>query len=113
MEGAEAKAYYGLAVNYRALEALVERLLVKETLSGNEVPPCIRAPQPSLAKTYFPCAQEWHHSASTHVDCAVLEARNSIQHVAEHILGKPAHVTAPWMTVGNGLALQLAGGLAW
>lgn len=37
VEGAEAKAYYGLAVNYRALEALVERLLVKETLSGNEV----------------------------------------------------------------------------
>ena len=41
VEGAEAKAYYGLAVNYRALEALVERLLVKETLSGNEVPPRI------------------------------------------------------------------------
>ena len=38
VEGAEAKAYYGLAVNYPALEALVERLLVKETLSGNEVP---------------------------------------------------------------------------
>ena len=37
MEGAEAKAYYGLAVNYRVLEALVERLLVKETLTGNEV----------------------------------------------------------------------------
>ena len=43
VEGAEAKAYYGLAVNYRALEALVDRLLVKETLSGNEVPPACLA----------------------------------------------------------------------
>ena len=37
IEGAEAKAYYGLAVNYGALQVLVERLLVKETLSGKEV----------------------------------------------------------------------------
>ena len=37
VEGAEAKAYYGLAVNYAALQALIERLLVKETLSGKEV----------------------------------------------------------------------------
>ena len=37
VEGAEAKAYYGLALNYKPLQALVERLLVKETLSGAEV----------------------------------------------------------------------------
>ena len=37
MEGAEAKAYYGLAVNWGPLQALVERLLVKETLPGKEV----------------------------------------------------------------------------
>ncbi|BDA40994.1 ATP-dependent zinc metalloprotease FTSH, chloroplastic [Coccomyxa sp. Obi] len=37
VEGAEAKAFYGLAVNYKPLQALVERLLVKETLSGKEV----------------------------------------------------------------------------
>ncbi|KAK9821723.1 hypothetical protein WJX81_004862 [Elliptochloris bilobata] len=37
VEGAEAKAYYGLVINYRALEALIDRLLVKETLTGNEV----------------------------------------------------------------------------
>lgn len=37
VEGAEAKAYYGLTVNYKSLEALVERLLVKDTLSGKEV----------------------------------------------------------------------------
>lgn len=44
VEGAEAKAYYGLAVNYRPLEALIDRLLVKETLTGNEV----RWPCPGL-----------------------------------------------------------------
>ena len=37
IEGAEAKAYYGLAVNYKALQALVQRLLARETLSGEEV----------------------------------------------------------------------------
>ncbi len=37
IEGAEAKAFYGLALNYKPLQALVERLLVKETLSGAEV----------------------------------------------------------------------------
>ncbi len=37
IEGAEAKAFYGLALNYKPLKALVERLLVKETLSGKEV----------------------------------------------------------------------------
>ena len=37
IEGAQAKAFYGLALNYRPLHALVERLLVKETLSGKEV----------------------------------------------------------------------------
>lgn len=37
IEGAEAKAFYGLALNYKPLQALVERLLVKETLSGKEV----------------------------------------------------------------------------
>jgi hypothetical protein len=44
MDGAEAKAYYGLAVNYRPLEALIERLLVKETLTGGEVGRRARAP---------------------------------------------------------------------
>ena len=37
VEGAEAKAYYGLAINYGPLRALVDRLLVKETLTGREV----------------------------------------------------------------------------
>lgn len=37
IDGAEAKASYGLALNYKPLQALVERLLVKETLSGQEV----------------------------------------------------------------------------
>ena len=37
IDGAEAKAFYGLALNYAPLQALVERLLVKETLSGAEV----------------------------------------------------------------------------
>lgn len=37
IDGAEAKAFYGLALNYAPLQALVERLLVKETLSGTEV----------------------------------------------------------------------------
>ena len=37
IEGAEAKAFYGLALNYKPFQALVERLLVKETLSGKEV----------------------------------------------------------------------------
>ena len=37
VEGAEAKAYYGLAINWGPLQALVERLLAKETLPGKEV----------------------------------------------------------------------------
>jgi cell division protease FtsH len=37
VEGAEAKAYYGLALNYGPLRALVNRLLVKETMTGKEV----------------------------------------------------------------------------
>ena len=37
MEGAEAKAYYGLASNYRPLQALVETLLERETLTGAEL----------------------------------------------------------------------------
>lgn len=43
VEGAEAKAYYGLAVNYKPLQALVERLLVKETMSGKEVAETLEA----------------------------------------------------------------------
>lgn len=43
VEGAEAKAYYGLAVNYKPLQALVERLLVKETMSGKEVEETLEA----------------------------------------------------------------------
>lgn len=37
MEAAEAKAYYGLASNYRALEALVNTLLTRDNLTGEEV----------------------------------------------------------------------------
>jgi cell division protease FtsH len=37
LEGAEAKAYYGLASNYKALQALVEQLLEDATLSGDQV----------------------------------------------------------------------------
>lgn len=37
VEAAEAKAYYGLASNYRALEALVNTLLTRDNLTGEEV----------------------------------------------------------------------------
>lgn len=37
LDAAEAKAYYGLAKNYAALEALVEALIQQETLSGEEL----------------------------------------------------------------------------
>ena len=37
MEGAQAKALYGLTINYTALSALVELLLERDTLSGEEV----------------------------------------------------------------------------
>eukprot|EP00951_Prasinocladus_malaysianus_P034239 scaffold344091_cov43-Prasinocladus_malaysianus.AAC.1 len=37
MDGAETKAYYGLVKNYKALEALVERLLEVDSMSGAEV----------------------------------------------------------------------------
>ena len=43
MEGAEAKASFGLAVNYKALEALVEALVSKETLTGKEVQDILEA----------------------------------------------------------------------
>lgn len=43
VEGAEAKAYYGLTVNYGPLQALVERLLVKETMSGKDVEETLEA----------------------------------------------------------------------
>ena len=37
MEGAQAKALYGLTFNYKPLHALVDRLLRDSTLSGEEV----------------------------------------------------------------------------
>ncbi|GMH43653.1 hypothetical protein BSKO_11575 [Bryopsis sp. KO-2023] len=37
LESAEAKAYYGLAMNYEVLEKLVERLLARDSISGKEV----------------------------------------------------------------------------
>jgi hypothetical protein len=37
LDGAESKAYYGLAMNYGALEAVVEALLERETLTGQEL----------------------------------------------------------------------------
>ena len=37
VEGAEAKALYGLTLNYKPLEALVTRLLRDSTLSGEQV----------------------------------------------------------------------------
>lgn len=37
LESAEAKAYYGLAMNYEALEKLVESLLAKDSISGKQV----------------------------------------------------------------------------
>lgn len=37
MEGAQAKALYGLALNYKPLHALVDRLLHVSTLTGEEV----------------------------------------------------------------------------
>ena len=44
MEGAQAKALYGLTINYKALAALVETLLERDTLTGDQVPR-ISAPQ--------------------------------------------------------------------
>lgn len=37
LEGAEAKAYYGLASNYAALEKLVDVLVEEETISGQQL----------------------------------------------------------------------------
>lgn len=37
VEAAEAKAYYGLAVNYQALTSLAQALLDRESLTGPEV----------------------------------------------------------------------------
>lgn len=37
INGAQAKAYYGLVVNYEALQALVETLLEREMMGGPEV----------------------------------------------------------------------------
>lgn len=37
VEAAEAKAYYGLAVNYRALTALAKELMEQESMTGAEV----------------------------------------------------------------------------
>jgi ATP-dependent Zn protease len=37
LDAAEAKAYWGLAKNYSALEALVAALMERETLSGAEL----------------------------------------------------------------------------
>ena len=37
VEGAQAKALYGLTLNYKPLNALVDRLLRDSTLSGEEV----------------------------------------------------------------------------
>lgn len=37
VEGAQAKALYGLALNYKPLHALVDRLLRDATLTGEEV----------------------------------------------------------------------------
>ena len=37
LDGAEAKAYYGLAANYAALEALVEVLVEEETINGDRL----------------------------------------------------------------------------
>lgn len=37
VEGAQAKALYGLALNYKPLHALVDRLLRDSTLTGEEV----------------------------------------------------------------------------
>lgn len=37
LEAAEAKASYGLAVNYKALEALTEALMERESLTGEQV----------------------------------------------------------------------------
>lgn len=81
VEGAEAKAYYGLAVNYRALEALVDRLLVKETLSGNEVPSRAPGMAPFCIRLHQQCGSDSKHS---------------ILYVAEHNMGEHAHATAPW-----------------
>ena len=37
LDGAEAKAYYGLAANYAALEALVNVLVEEETINGERL----------------------------------------------------------------------------
>lgn len=37
VQGAEAKALYGLVLNYKALQALVERLVQDSTLTGDQV----------------------------------------------------------------------------
>lgn len=50
LEAAEAKASFGLAVNYKALEALVDALVEKEVLTGEQVTEILEANQ----VVYFP-----------------------------------------------------------
>ena len=81
MEGAQAKALYGLTINYTALSALVEALLERDTLTGVEVRQimaehnAISFPDPYVAGfgwdddgliTFPGLAQA---SALTHLDC--------------------------------------------
>ena len=46
LDGAEAKAYYGLASNYGALGKLVEVLLDEGTISGERLGAVLQVPQP-------------------------------------------------------------------
>ena len=37
LDGAEAKAYWGLALNYKPLQALVDVLVAEETINGEQL----------------------------------------------------------------------------
>ncbi len=58
-QAAEAKAYYGLARNYRALEALVAALEHREILSGDELRE-VRRRSPCASTHRGICAQGCH-----------------------------------------------------
>lgn len=50
VQGAQAKALYGLVLNYKPLQALVDRLVEASTLTGEQVGQTLQA----AGLTYFP-----------------------------------------------------------
>ncbi len=80
MDGAEAKAYYGLAVNYRPLEALIERLLVKETLTGGEVGRRPRTPRALQCLCAIAVQHIWCISCGLKQAAAVIALLRALSH---------------------------------